>query len=146
MRSLLWPSLLSEYPHPFPLEWILTTSTVKAESATVVEGNAQVEFPNVDNLKPGEKTFIMSFDHDDGQWKETGTAVVSPDGKKLVTGGLRVNTLGWKFPGKPNRRRLFPPRRRRPDEDDDDCPSGGDSEGNGDTDAEMERLRIVKTD
>ena len=54
--------------------------TVKAESATVVEGNAQVEFPNVENLKPGEKTFIMTFDHDDGQWKET-VLVVSPDGK-----------------------------------------------------------------
>ncbi|TQV68026.1 cadherin-like domain-containing protein, partial [Denitrobaculum tricleocarpae] len=74
--------------------------TVVADGATNVDGKAQIEFPNLDGLAPGEKRPIMSFDHDAGKWVQTGTAIVSDDGLRLVSeGDTGVNTLGWKFVG-----------------------------------------------
>lgn len=72
--------------------------TVVADGAVNVDGKAQVEFPNLDGLAPGETRPILSFDHDAGEWVETGVAVVSEDGERLVSeGDTGVNTLGWKF-------------------------------------------------
>lgn len=74
--------------------------TVAAGDATNVNGKAQVELPNLDNLPPGTKRPIYSFDHDAGKWVITGTGIVSEDGTKIVSeGDSGVNTLGWKFVG-----------------------------------------------
>ena len=87
---------------PAPLPEGITTDlvfSVEAGGAKNVDGFAQIEFPNLDGLAPGEKRSIFSFDHDAGEWIITGTAVVSDDGTKLITEGGGVNTLGWKFWG-----------------------------------------------
>jgi len=74
--------------------------TVMAGGAGNVDGKAQIEFPNLDGLAPGEKRPIMSFDHDAGKWVQTGSAIVSDDGTRLISeGDTGVNTLGWKFIG-----------------------------------------------
>ena len=88
---------------------------VKAGDATNVDGNAQIEFPNIDNLEIGERRPILSFDHDAGQWIQTGTAIVIPDGNGGTIlrseGDTGVNTLGWKAVG----------------DEDDDCGGAGDA-------------------
>ncbi|GIT93269.1 hypothetical protein JANAI62_36880 [Jannaschia pagri] len=75
--------------------------TVKAEDATNVDGNAQIEFPNIDQLELGAERPILSFDHDAGVWIQTGTAIVVDDGDGGTIlrseGDTGVNTLGWKF-------------------------------------------------
>lgn len=75
--------------------------TVDARGATNVDGEAQLIYPNVDGLAPGEKRFIFSFDHDAGEWVPSGTATVSEDGSVLVSDeGSGVQTLGWRFLGR----------------------------------------------
>ncbi|WP_107666422.1 Ig-like domain-containing protein [Cyanothece sp. BG0011] len=72
--------------------------TVDAKGATNVDGDAQLIYPNVDGLAPGEKHFIFSFDHDAGEWQPTGTLTVSDDGLTLVSDpDSGVTTLGWRF-------------------------------------------------
>ena len=74
--------------------------TVKAGDATNVDGKAQIEFPNLDGLAPGAKVPIMSFDHDAGEWVQSGTGIVTEDGERIISeGDTGVNTLGWKFLG-----------------------------------------------
>ncbi|WP_170062577.1 VCBS domain-containing protein [Roseovarius mucosus] len=74
--------------------------TLVAGGAENFDSNAQVTFPNLDDLPPGARRPILSFDHDAGEWVQTGTAVVSADGSVLTTEGEGgVNTLGWKFLG-----------------------------------------------
>jgi hypothetical protein len=74
--------------------------TIKAGDATNSNGNAQIEFPNIDGLAPGTIRPILSFDHDAGEWVQTGTAIVSADGERLVSeGDTGVNTFGWKAVG-----------------------------------------------
>ncbi|MEO0485521.1 MAG: Ig-like domain-containing protein, partial [Pseudomonadota bacterium] len=77
--------------------------TVKAEDATNVDGNAQIELPNVDGLPLGAKRPILSFDHDAGEWVQSGTAIVVEDGQGGTVlrseGDSGVNTLGWKAVG-----------------------------------------------
>ncbi len=41
--------------------------------------------PNVFGLAPGEKTFVLSFDHTTGRLVIDGTATVSADGKTVTT-------------------------------------------------------------
>ena len=57
---------------------------------------AKLTFPNIDGLAPGEVRPIYTFDHDGGEWKITGRAVVSADGSVLETDEGGVTTLGWK--------------------------------------------------
>ncbi len=77
--------------------------TVRAGDATNVDGNAQIEFPNIDDLDIGERRPILSFDHDAGEWVQTGTAIVVDDGNGGTIlrseGDSGVNTLGWKAVG-----------------------------------------------
>ena len=74
--------------------------TVDAKGATNVDGEAQLVYPNVDGLAPGEQRFIFSFDHDAGEWVPTGTVTVSDDGLTLVSDpDSGVTTLGWRYIG-----------------------------------------------
>ncbi|MDW3181514.1 DUF6851 domain-containing protein [Roseobacter sp.] len=77
--------------------------TVKAGDATNVDGKAQIDFPNLDGLALGEKRPILSFDHDAGEWVQSGTAIVVDDGNGGTVlrseGDTGVNTLGWKGVG-----------------------------------------------
>lgn len=59
---------------------------------------APVRFPNLDGLAPGEKTTIMSFDHDKGGYFPVGTATVSADGTAIVSDpGVGILAPGWHF-------------------------------------------------
>jgi len=72
--------------------------TVDANGATNVDGYAQLIYPNVHNLPPGEKRLVWSFDHDAGKWITTGTVTVSTDGSVMVSDAdSGVKTLGWRL-------------------------------------------------
>ncbi|NNU17732.1 hypothetical protein HK107_15480, partial [Parvularcula sp. ZS-1/3] len=74
--------------------------TVSAGEAINVSGKAQIELPNLNGDAPGTQLPIMSFDHDAGEWVQTGTGIVSDDGETIISeGDTGVNTLGWKFVG-----------------------------------------------
>jgi membrane-associated phospholipid phosphatase/methionine-rich copper-binding protein CopC len=65
---------------------------------------APIQFPNLEGLKPGEKSLFWSFDHDAGKWIVIGTGTVSADGKTIVSDpGVGVIAPGWHFtnPGVP---------------------------------------------
>ncbi len=67
---------------------------------------APIQFPNLDGLKPGEKSLFWSFDHDAGKWIVIGTGTVSADGKTIVSDpGVGVIAPGWHFvaPGTPSK-------------------------------------------
>ncbi|MCA9047173.1 MAG: Ig-like domain-containing protein, partial [Planctomycetaceae bacterium] len=57
---------------------------------------APVVFPNLQGLEPGEKTQLVSFDHDAGRWTPVGSATVSEDGRTIETdAGVGVLAPGW---------------------------------------------------
>ena len=67
-----------------------------AGGATNFDVPAQIAFPNVDELAPGEKTLVFSFDHDAGEWIVNGTATVSEDGLLIVSDpGSGIFAPGW---------------------------------------------------
>ncbi|BCL35091.1 Ig-like domain-containing protein [Nostoc sp. MS1] len=73
--------------------------------ATNFDVPAPIQFPNLDGLRPGEKSLFWSFDHDAGKWIVIGTGTVSEDGKTVVSDpGVGVLAPGWHFtqPGTPN--------------------------------------------
>ena len=66
--------------------------------ATNFDIPAPVSFPNTDELAPGEKSLIWSFDHDAGDWVVIGTGTVSDDGRAIVSDeGVGVLAPGWHF-------------------------------------------------
>jgi len=88
---------------PAPLPEGLDPSIVfslSADGANDFGTTAQLTFPNLDGLAPGEVRPIWTFDHDAGEWLITGRTVVSNDGSVLVTDEGGVTTLGWKAPAR----------------------------------------------
>ncbi|MFM7406107.1 MAG: Ig-like domain-containing protein, partial [Cuspidothrix sp.] len=72
--------------------------------ATNFDVPAPIQFPNLEGLKPGEKSLFWSFDHDAGKWIVIGTGTVSEDGKTIKSDpGVGVLAPGWHFvnPGSP---------------------------------------------
>ena len=72
--------------------------------ATNFDVPAPIQFPNLEGLKPGEKSLFWSFDHDAGKWIVIGTGTVSEDGKTIKSDpGVGVLAPGWHFtnPGTP---------------------------------------------
>ncbi|MFM6917107.1 MAG: Ig-like domain-containing protein, partial [Dolichospermum sp.] len=72
--------------------------------ATTFDVPAPIQFPNLEGLKPGEKSLFWSFDHDAGKWIVIGTGTVSEDGKVIKSDpGVGVLAPGWHFvnPGVP---------------------------------------------
>ena len=70
-----------------------------AGGATNFDVPAQVTFPNLDGMAPGEKMLFMSFDHDAGKWIVNGSATVSEDGMSVVSDpGTGILAPGWHFP------------------------------------------------
>jgi hypothetical protein len=63
---------------------------------------AQLSFPNVDGLAPGEISEMYSFDHDLAQFVAIGTATVSADGTILTSDpGVGIIKGGWHCGGNP---------------------------------------------
>ncbi|MCA9069409.1 MAG: Ig-like domain-containing protein, partial [Planctomycetaceae bacterium] len=69
--------------------------SIQADGATTFDVPAQVAFPNLEGLAPGEQALIFSFDHDAGQWKVVGTGTVSEDGKMIESDGGVIQAPGW---------------------------------------------------
>lgn len=70
--------------------------TIQAPAGAVFTEEAQITFPNVFNMAPGEQTFILSFDHTTGELVIDGTATVSEDGLTLVSDpGSGIDQPGW---------------------------------------------------
>jgi methionine-rich copper-binding protein CopC len=63
---------------------------------------APIQFPNLDGLRPGEKSVFWSFDHAAGQWIAIGLGTVSVDGKTIISDpGVGVIAPGWHFASPP---------------------------------------------
>ncbi len=70
--------------------------SIQAEGATNFDVPAQVTFPNVDGLNPGDSSLIWSFDHDAGNWKVIGAGTVTSDGMAIVSDpGVGILAPGW---------------------------------------------------
>ncbi|MEL6106383.1 MAG: Ig-like domain-containing protein [Planctomycetota bacterium] len=83
---------------PAPLPSGLNSSivfSVDAGGAEDFDVPARITYPNVDGLSAGEKVFLYSFDHDQGNWRPTGTMTVSDDETVLVSDD-GVQTVGWR--------------------------------------------------
>ena len=84
---------------PGPLPSNLTPAlvvSIQAPGATTFDVPAPVTFPNVENLPPGEKTLIMSFDHDAGAWRVVGPGTVAADGMGIQSDpGVGILAPGW---------------------------------------------------
>jgi hypothetical protein len=64
--------------------------------ATNFDVPAPAQFPNLDNLAPGEKSLIWSFNHDSGKWEVIGTGTVSEDGAVITSDeGVGILAPGW---------------------------------------------------
>ena len=60
---------------------------------------ARITYPNVDGLRPGAVTEVLSFDHDMGQYVSVGTATVSEDGSVITSDvGGGIAHAGWGYP------------------------------------------------
>ena len=63
---------------------------------------AQVTYPNLDGLAPGEITEFYSFDHDMGTFVAIGTGSVSEDGTVIQSDpGIGIPKGGWQCAGNP---------------------------------------------
>src|SRR5262249_30027145 len=70
--------------------------TIQAPGGATFTTPAQLTMPNVFGLGPGEKTFILSFDHTTGRLIIDGTATASADGLTVSTDpGSGVTMPGW---------------------------------------------------
>lgn len=70
--------------------------TIQTPGAVALTTPAEITMPNVFNLKPGEKTFLLSFDHTTGKLVIDGTMTVSADGLTVTTDpGQGVTKPGW---------------------------------------------------
>ncbi|TAY63473.1 Ig-like domain-containing protein, partial [Rhizobium ruizarguesonis] len=70
--------------------------TIQAPRAASFTTPAQLTMPNVFGLAPGEKTYVLSFDHTTGRLVIDGTATASADGRTVSTDpGSGVTMPGW---------------------------------------------------
>jgi hypothetical protein len=86
VMEMLPPGLLQ---HTFDI-------TIQAPGGAVLTQPATLTMPNVFGLAPGEKTFMLSFDHTTGRLVIDGTATVSADGQTVNSDpGSGVTAPGW---------------------------------------------------
>ena len=70
--------------------------TIQAPGSAIFTQPATLTVPNTMGLSPGEKTYVLSFDHTTGRLVIDGTATVSADGKTISTDpGSGVTAPGW---------------------------------------------------
>lgn len=70
--------------------------TIQAPGGAAFTTPATLTLPNVFGLAPGEKTYVLSFDHTTGRLVIDGTATASADGLTITTDpGQGVTKPGW---------------------------------------------------
>ena len=70
--------------------------TIQTDGPTNFDIPVPARFPNVDNLPPGSKSALWSFDHDTGVWEISGPMTVSEDGQYLESDpGVGIRQPGW---------------------------------------------------
>ena len=84
-------------PEPLPAGLNLpVVITIQTDGATNFDVPIPATFPNVDQLPPGSKSALWSFDHDKGKWEIAGPMTVSDDGKFIATDtGVGIRQPGW---------------------------------------------------
>ena len=71
-------------------------------AGTLFNPPAPIAIPNADNLPPGQKTDMYSYDHDLEQFVSIGTGTVSDDGTVVQSDpGIGVIKAGWHCGGNP---------------------------------------------
>jgi len=98
-QAILVPVPPDRLPAPLPpgADAKLVIS-IQALGATNFDVPAPVTFPNLDGLAPGEKSVLMSFNHDAGRWESIGMGTVSADGLSIVSDpGVGIRAPGWHF-------------------------------------------------
>ena len=95
-RAAIIPVEPDRIPAPLPsfLDPLLVVS-IQVPGATSFDVPAEITFPNLEGLAPGEQAQIFSFDHDKGEWELIGTGTVSPDGLSIVSDGGVIQAPGW---------------------------------------------------
>ncbi len=70
--------------------------TIQAPGGSVFTSGASLTMPNVFGLAPGQKTYILSFDHTTGRLVIDGTATASADGKTVTSDAdTTIMAPGW---------------------------------------------------
>ena len=70
--------------------------SIQAPGATSFDVPAPITFPNLDELAPGEKSLVYTFNHDAGRWEAIGAGTVSEDGLTIVSDeGVGIRAPGW---------------------------------------------------
>ena len=76
--------------------------TVQTDGPSNFDQPVPICFPNLPDpglgvpLKPGEKNYLYSFNHDVGEWQAVGSMTVSADGKTICTDpGVGILQPGW---------------------------------------------------
>ena len=84
-------------PEPLPNGLALPlVITIQTDGATNFDIPIPATFPNADNLPPGSKSALWSFDHDKGKWEISGPMTVSDDGLSIKTDpGVGIRQPGW---------------------------------------------------
>ena len=95
--------------------------TIQTPGAAALTTPAELTMPNVFGLAPGEKTYLLSFDHTTGRLVIDGTMTVNADGLSVTTDpGQGVTKPGWHGMTPPgNQLRTGPVRDPGPDPFDD---------------------------
>ena len=91
------PVAVDRLPEPLPdgLDLPLVI-TIQTDGATNFDRPIPATFPNADNLEPGAKSALWSFDHDKGKWEISGPMTVSEDGLTISTDpGVGIRQPGW---------------------------------------------------
>ena len=87
----------SRLPGPLPPGLpLLDVVTIQTDGPGFFDVPVAACFPNLDGLLPGEKSSLLSFNHETGQWEVEGSMTVSDDGKLVCTDpGVGIVTPGW---------------------------------------------------
>jgi hypothetical protein len=96
-QASIIPVAPDRLPAPLPsnLDPRLVIS-IQAPGATVFDVPAPITFPNLEGLAPGEKSLIVSFNHDSGKWEVVGSGTVSGDGRMINSDpGVGILAPGW---------------------------------------------------
>ena len=93
VQDMLPPGLMQ---HSFDITIQSLSGTPGDPAGSVFTSGATLTMPNVFGLAPGEKTYILSFDHTTGKLVIDGTATASADGTTVTTDATTaIMAPGW---------------------------------------------------